>query len=109
MSNTQSPLQQVREQHGSKAELAAKVLKFIERSDDEDADLFEARINAMSNRKLLRLFNANETLSSKYGSRDSLIEKVTIKQFPGGNAPYATKLATFSTPKLLDLARQHGV
>jgi hypothetical protein len=107
--STKSPLQQVREAHGSKADLAAKVLKFLDRPEDEDGDTFEARVNSMSNRKLLRLWQANETLTGTHGSRESLVDKITVAQFPGGNAPYADKIGGYSTPRLLDLARQHKV
>ena len=63
----------------------------------------------MSNTKLLRLLDAHATLTKKFGSAKSLAEKITQAKFKGMNADYLAKISTFSEPKLLDLARQHGV
>lgn len=101
----QSPLQKVKAIHGSKAELAKKVLQFLECPENEEKDVFENRIRVMSNTKLLRLFAANEALVSTWGTRKPLVDAITKSQFPGGNADYAKKIETFSTARLLDLAR----
>lgn len=104
-----SPLQRVREEHGSKDELATKVLDILEVPEDEDPADFEHRIRTLSNRKLLRLWQAHQTLDEKYGSKEDLVEKVTRARFPGGNEDYARKISGFTVPKLLDLARRHKV
>jgi hypothetical protein len=104
-----SPLQRVRDEHGSKAELAQKVIGILTQPEDEDPADFEHRIATMSNRKLLRLWDANQTLESKYGSRDALVDTIVKARFPGGNDDYAGRISGFSVPKLLDLARQHRV
>lgn len=104
-----SPYQLVKDQHGSKEKLVEKVLAFLECPEDEEQDDFNHRISTMSNSKLLRLFDANETLKGKWGSKSSVIDAITKARFPGGNADYAAKLNTFSVPKLIDLARQHKV
>lgn len=103
-----SPLQRVREEHGSKADLAKKVIGILDAGDEDQAD-FEHRVNTMSNAKLLRLWSAHNTVSDKYGSKDALVQKVTKARFPGGNDDYAAKLSGFTLPKLLDLAREHRV
>jgi hypothetical protein len=103
-----SPLQRVRKEHGSKADLAKKVIGILDAGDEDQAD-FEHRINTMSNAKLLRLWNAHNTVQDKYGSKDALVEKIVKARFAGGNADYQAKISTFGLPKLLDLARQHGV
>lgn len=105
----QSPLHRVREDHGSKAELVKKVAGILEPWEEEERTDFEKRVAAMSNQKLLRLWDANETVSKKWGSRDALISAITSARFSGGNADYAAKLGTYSLPRLIDLARQHGV
>lgn len=104
-----SPLQIVRDTHGSKEKLAEKVAGLLQPADGEEQDAFQHRINTMSNTKLLRLWNAHQALSSKHGSREALVEKIVKARFPGGNADYAAKLGTYSVPRLLDLGRQHGV
>ena len=101
-----SPLQRVREEHGSKDELATKVLDILETPEDEDPADFEHRIRTLSNRKLLRLLAAHQRVQDKYGSKDDLVEKVTRARFPGGNDDYAHKISGFTLPKLLDLARR---
>ena len=104
-----SPLQKVRQQHGSKDELATKVLDRLDAPEGEETDDFEHRIRTLSNAKLLRLWNAYETLESKHGSKDDLVDKITRARFPGGNEDYARKLSSFTVPKLLEMARQNNV
>jgi len=104
-----SPHKTVVDDHGSKEKLAAKVLKFVTCPEEEEQEDFEHRIHTMSNRKLLRLWNAQQTLESNHGDRDALVKKITLARFSGGNEAYATKIATYSTPRLLDLGRQHRV
>ena len=102
-----SPLQRTRDEHGSKAELAKKVLAFLTMPEEEEQAEFEHRVNTMSNKKLLRLLDAHTELAKKYGSKESLVDQITKARFSGGNADYAAKIGTFTEPKLLDLARQH--
>ncbi len=106
MSNA-SPLELVQEEHGSKAQLAKKVFEVLEHPDDEDeAQALEYRVQTMSNRKLLRLWNAHQVLSDKFGSRDELVDAILSARFPGGNEDYEAKIKGFTVPKLLDVARQ---
>lgn len=104
-----SPLQQVRDEFGSKAKLAEKVLGILEADENEDADDFKHRIETMSNRKLLRLHRAHERVQSEYGSKDALVEKIVLARFSGGNEDYQRKISGFTLPKLLDLAGRFGV
>ena len=103
-----SPLQRVREEHGSKADLAKKVIGILDAGEEEDQADFEHRINTMSNAKLLRLWNAHNTVQDTYGSKAALVEKIAKARFSGGNADYQAKISGFGLPKLLDLARQTG-
>lgn len=104
-----SPMQRMKKEHGSKAELAKKVIAILTKPEDEETADFEHRVNTMSNTKLLRLLEAHQTLEKKFGSVDSLVEKITRARFNGLNADYQRKISGFSEPKLLDLARQHGI
>ncbi|MGM0556994.1 MAG: hypothetical protein ACQEVA_11495 [Myxococcota bacterium] len=104
-----SPLQRVREEHGSKAELAGKVIGILERPEDELEQEFDHRIHTMSNAKLLRLWNAHQRVENEYGGKASLVEKIVSARFSGGNDDYEAKLMSFTLPKLLDVARQHKV
>ena len=104
-----SPLQQVRDEFGSKAELAEKVLGILEADENEDAEDFKHRVETMSNRKLLRLWAAHQRVQSEYGSKDALVEKITRARFSGGNADYQQKISGFTLPKWLDLALRFKV
>lgn len=107
-----SPLQRVREEHGSKAGLVEKVIDILEAPEDDEADEgddFQNRIATMSNRKLLRLWDAHQRVQDQYGSKGDLVEKITLARFPGGNDDYAQKISGFTMPKLLDLARRFEV
>lgn len=104
-----SPLARVKKEHGSKEKLAKKVMGIIEAADGEEASDFEARVQTMSNSKLLRLWEAHNTLTDKYGSKADLAAKITAAKFKGANADYTAKISGFSAPKLLDLARQYKI
>jgi len=104
-----SPLQQVRDEYGSKAELAKKVLGFLEAPEGEDAEDFQHRVETMSNAKLLRLQRSYDRIQSDYGSKAALAEKITKARFAGGNADYQAKISGFTMPKLLDLAKRFKV
>lgn len=99
-----SPLEQVRDEFGSKAELAEKVLSILEAPEDEDTADFKHRVETMSNRKLLRLHRSHERVQKDYGSKDELVDKITKARFAGGNADYKQKISGFTLPKLIDLA-----
>lgn len=104
-----SPLQRVREEHGSKAELAGKVIGILDRPEGEPEEEFDHRVHTMANAKLLRLWDAHQRVDNEYGGKADLVEKIVTARFPGGNDDYETKLMSFTLPKLLDLARQHNV
>lgn len=105
-----SPKQIVEAEHGSKAELAKKVLALLDRPEDgEEAAIFENNIMTMSNRKLLRLFGAHQLMADKFGSKEELVSAVVKAKFPNGNGDYEAKVSGFTVPKLLDVARQNGL
>ena len=109
MSN-ESPLEIVQNEHGSKAELAKKVFERLDHPEDEDERYeLEYRIGTMSNRKLLRLWNAHELMEDKFGAKSELVDAIVDEKFPGGNDEYSDKISTFTVPRLLDLARQSGL
>lgn len=104
-----SPLQRVRDEHSSKEALAKKVVNLLSPAEGESYDDFEYRISHISNTKLLRLWDAHQQLEKSYGSRDSLIGQISKAKFGNSNEDYEKKLTTFSTPKLLELAKQHSL
>ena len=105
----QSPLERVREEHGSKEELVEKVLEVLEFPEDEDPLDVEERISTASNKKLLRLWDYHELVQDQFGSKKGLIDKITTAKFPGGNPDYAEKLSNHKLTRLVGLARDHDV
>ena len=102
----QSPLQRVRDEHGSKEELVEKLVEDVpEPPEDEDPLDFEERISGTSNKKLLRLWDSYQVIQDEFGSKQALIDKLVTDRFPGGNSDYADTLAGFGLPRLLGLAR----
>ena len=105
-----SPLQIVQDEHGSKPQLAKKVFELLDHPEDEDERYeLEYRVQTMSNRKLLRLWNAHQVMEEQFGSKDELVDAIVDEKFSGGNDDYADKISSFTVPRLLDLARQNGL
>lgn len=89
--------------HGSKEALAKTIAATIVRGD-EDADVIAARLRTASNRQLLRLAAANETVKKKWGSREKLIAAIGAAQKKGKDQDFLTRLDSYSLPRLVDLA-----
>ena len=71
---------------------------------DEDSGAVAERLKTASNTQLLRLQQVVETVKSKYGSREKLIDAIGTAQNKSKDKDYLAKLATFTLPHLLDLA-----
>jgi hypothetical protein len=97
------PKARVDKLHTSKADLAKSLATELA-IGDEDSGAVEGRLRTASNMQLLRLQRVVETVKSKYGSREKLIEAIGNAKNKGKDKDYLTKLATFSLPRLLDLA-----
>jgi hypothetical protein len=99
-----SPVQLVREQFGSKAELASKLVPILFRPEGETEGEFLARLTTASNKQLLRLWAAEERVKSEFGSRAKLVDEIVGYKFPHkGNATYKTKLESLTSTRLLSL------
>ena len=89
--------------HNSKADLAKSLAPALV-AGDEDAGEVSERLSKASNTQLLRLQKVVETVKSKYGSREKLIEAIGSAQNKSKDKDYLAKLATYPLPRLLDLA-----
>lgn len=98
------PRGRVVENHGSKEALAKSLAAVIARAD-EDTDALEARLKRASNAQLLRLSRVTATVKQKYGNRDQLIAAIGAAQKKSNDKDYLAKLASYSLPQLLDLAK----
>lgn len=98
------PLSRVKALHGTKADLVKKVAEPLA-LEDQDPDVIADKLRGASNKQLLRLLSVIETVKSKYGSRDKLIESLSGTLGKAKDNDYVAKLRTFSLPRLLDMAR----
>lgn len=103
-----SPMTIVKERFGSKEELANKLIPRLDRLDaDESSEDFERRLRTASNRKLLRLWEAEERVQKEFGSRDKLIDAIMTLKFAGKpEAAYRTRLERYAKTRLLELHAQ---
>jgi len=89
--------------HNSKADLAKSLAPALLGADD-DAGALTERLSKASNKQLLRLQHVVETVKSKFGSREKLIQAIGNAQHHSKDKDYLAKLATLPLPQLLDLA-----
>jgi len=89
--------------HHSKADLAKSLASELA-IGDEDSGVVAERLRTASNTQLLRLQHVVETVKSKFGSREKMIEAIGNAQNKGKDKDYLSKLGTLPLPRLLDLA-----
>jgi hypothetical protein len=97
------PAGRVAQGHGGK-EALAKALAPILAREDEDSDVVATRLKTASNSQLLRLQRVADAVKQKWGSREALITALGNAEKKSKDKDYLAKLATFSLPKLFDLA-----
>src|SRR5262249_2001878 len=89
--------------HGSKVALAASLAQVLARPDQDTGQL-ESQLKKASNRQLLRLSRATQTMKDKFGSRDKLIAAIGAANHKSKDKDYLAKLDSYSLPQLLDIA-----
>ncbi|MBQ9395399.1 MAG: hypothetical protein IJU23_07775 [Proteobacteria bacterium] len=99
-----SPLAEVKEKFGSRAELIKLVSGKIERPEGMSDEAFEKKVRTISNRKLLKLNAAHEEMMKSFGSKEALVDAIVALVCKGKvDAPYRAKLLTRRVAQLLDL------
>jgi hypothetical protein len=97
-----SPLQIIKDRFGSKEALVDKVLPLLDRNEGETDTDFRERLLRVSNNKLLRLLEQEETLRRDFGTRAALADKLTLLSTGGlMDADLNKRLAQQSTGRLL--------
>ncbi|NVB79192.1 MAG: hypothetical protein HOV81_12395 [Kofleriaceae bacterium] len=99
------PKARVSDKHGGK-EALAKTLAAALATDTEDSDTVANKLKTASNSQLLRLQKVVETVNQKWGSRAKLIDAIGSAQKKSKDKDYLAKLAKYSLPQLVDLAKQ---
>lgn len=99
-----TPLQTVKEAHGSKEALVAKVAKVVEPLDGESADELKARLKHVANRKLLQLLAVGEEVKA-LGGREKLAQAIADLGGQGKDFPFVDRLKKESLGTLLELHR----
>jgi hypothetical protein len=99
--STKSPLAEVNEKFGGKDKLVDKLVGLLE--SDESKDDMRQKLLGVANKKLIRLHGVATTVKEKYGSRDKLLQATLGTQ--GKDKDYVTRVQTYSTPRLVDMAR----
>ena len=97
-----TPLQIVKEQHGSKADLINKLVGLIESDDGESDDDHKRRLRNVSNAKLLHLLDVGERAKAA-GGRDGLVAKVLELKKQSKDHEYGDALKKKSLGDLLDM------
>jgi hypothetical protein len=99
------PLARLKAQHGTKADLVAKIAGPLTPSG-ADADAVKARLLRASNSQLLHLADVVATVTKKFGSRDKLVDAIGAGRGQGKDKDFLAKLATMPLPQLLDLGNR---
>lgn len=107
-----TPLQTVREVHGTKEKLVEEVLQATRRPSDLTKDVLKKKLKTQSNRKLLVLLAREAKIRDRFGSRDSLIDAIAKAKM--GNKrkedkDYRKYLSSLTSGQLLDLAHRCGL
>ena len=98
-----TPVSQVKERFESKDKLVAAVQKLA------TSDLWLDRVSSakglgrVSNAKLVRLHDVLTDAKKRFGSRDKLIASIVEINKRGKDKGFASKLAAYPLPQLLDL------
>lgn len=98
------PLARMKALYGTKDKLVEKLAGSLA-TDGEDEGALKDRLLKASNAQLLKLANVAEQVKKQYGGRDKLVDALTKALNRAKDQPFVAKLATFSLPRLYDLAR----
>ena len=103
-----SPLQIVKDEFGSKKELAAKLSEVLEPAEGESKDELRERLTLVSNSKLLHLHGL-ATKVEAHGGREGLVGKIAAAENKAKDEDYVKALTSKrSLGWLVDRAEMHA-
>lgn len=101
MSNKKTPLQIVKETHGSKDKLVDELVKLLDPAKGESADELTGRLKLVTNRKLLHLLAVAKEVE-ELGGKKAVVTKIAELRGQPKDTYYVDKLGGLSLPRLLD-------
>jgi hypothetical protein len=99
-----TPLQLVKDRHGSKAALIDAVTALVEREQGETEDEHKKRLKHVSNAKLLHLLGVAEQAKA-LGGRSGMIEAILRLKGQPKDHEYRDRLAKLSLGRLVDMTQ----
>ena len=103
-----SPRQIVEKEFGGRAALVDRLAEDCDPLHGDTASEMKSRLMGLSNKKLLRLYRAGQTVRERFGDRAKLVAHILERRKAAGltaDADFEAKLETYSKARLLDLAR----
>ncbi|MGF1511702.1 MAG: hypothetical protein ACFB9M_19575 [Myxococcota bacterium] len=104
-----TPLQTVNHRFGSREKLVEELVKTADRlKGDTSESETRSRLMGLSNSKLLRLAQVEQTVRERFGDRVKLIKHIVETRTAAGHtadADFEGKLETYSKARLLDMTR----
>lgn len=101
MSKNKTPLQIVKDEHGSKDALVDKVAALVDRDEGESEEDHKKRLKLVPNAKLLHLHTVGERAKA-LGGRDAMVAKILELKKQAKDHEYADKLKSLSLGTLID-------
>ncbi|MBZ0234409.1 MAG: hypothetical protein K8M05_18915 [Deltaproteobacteria bacterium] len=98
------PLARMKALYGTKDKLVDTLAGSLA-TDGQDEGALKDRLLKASNAQLLKLAGVVEQVKKTYGSRDKLVDALAKALNRAKDQPYVAKLASFSLPRLFDMAR----
>lgn len=105
-----TPLQKVKKNFENRAKLIDELAKMLDKQhgDASDADV-KKRLKSLTNLRLLRLYDVEQRVRERFGSRDALVDAIVKARQEAGltaDDAFRTKLASYGKARLLDMTRQ---
>lgn len=104
-----SPRRIVDKEFGGRAALVDRLAGECDPLHGDSASEMKSRLMGLSNKKLLRLYRAEQKVRERFGDRSKLVAHLVGRRKNAGltaDADYEAKLETYSKARLLDMTRQ---
>ena len=88
-----TPLHTVKNDFGSKEALVEKLVPLLDRQDNESDGEFKERLMRVSNRKLLRLWQREQTLRSDFTNREQLVDQIVEAKLGRADTEFRNSLS----------------